>query len=620
MNHRDLGCSPCFAACVAAVLLAVAGGEAQPIAAANAVLPSAAPAFSLRTQDGVDWLVRPSGTPFFSFGVCCVDMGVPRGQLTPTNPAYAAWEHYGDSNQWAEATLRRLKAWGVTTAGGWSDFQSLKACPGMDLAMTPVLHMGSSAGAPWWDMWDAKVTGRMEQIARDAILGLRGDSRLLGYYSDNEMGWWNAPLFKMAFEQAPTSGQRRRLIASLHEAYKDNWTALLRDFEPEGAGDWLALEKGGLLYLRPGGNGLAVVRRFLELLAERYYSLVHDIIRKYDSRALILGDRYQSFFFPEVARASSRYLDAVSSNLNASWNDGTFPRFYLETLHALAGKPILVSEFYLAARQNRSGDGNTSGAFPVAANQSERAAGFAATLRAAASLPYVVGADWFQYYDEPSHGRYDGENYNFGLVDIQDQPYSELTATASRLDLTALKRQHPPARPEASLGVPPAPQDPLGGFTPASALRQWDRERGFVKPASEFPLADLYVCWNRKAIYLGLYAQDVVEKSFYRGGVVPECDRAQWTVSVKGCTTPVCARIGAGIEPTVNATGVRVWNLSGEELKVRNIAALELPAGLFGQAEFRAGDMIEFSSAFLAHCRGYRAEWLGRFKLAAPSS
>ena len=34
---------------------------------------------------------------------------------------------------------------------------------------------------------------------------------------------------------------------------------------------------------------------FLGLLAERYYQLVHQIIRKYDTRALILGDRYQSF-------------------------------------------------------------------------------------------------------------------------------------------------------------------------------------------------------------------------------------------------------------------------------------------------------------------------------------
>lgn len=24
-----------------------------------------------------------------------------------------------------------------------------------------VLHIGSTAGAPWWDMWDSKITDRM---------------------------------------------------------------------------------------------------------------------------------------------------------------------------------------------------------------------------------------------------------------------------------------------------------------------------------------------------------------------------------------------------------------------------------------------------------------------------
>ena len=96
-------------------------------------------------------------------------------------------------------------------------------------------------------------------------------------------------------------------------------------------------------------------RKFLAMVADRYYSLVREIIRKYDTRALILGDRYQSFYYPEVVRAAAKYVDAISSNMNAGWNDGTMPRFYLETLHALAGKPVMIGEFYMAANQNRSG-------------------------------------------------------------------------------------------------------------------------------------------------------------------------------------------------------------------------------------------------------------------------
>jgi hypothetical protein len=139
-------------------------------------------------------------------------------------------------------------------------------------------------------------------------------------------------------------------------------------------------------------------------------------------------------------------VDAVSSNLNASWNDGSFARFYLETLHRLAAKPVLIGEFYMSARDNRSGNKNNRGLFPVVATQKERAAGFRNTLQTLLRIPYVIGADWFQYYDEPTHGRFDGENFNFGLVDIHDRPYEALTRAASTLDLVGLKSRPAMAR------------------------------------------------------------------------------------------------------------------------------------------------------------------------------
>jgi hypothetical protein len=592
-----------------------AGGAAGVSSSSSKTSPAGTP-FSIQRQDGNFWLVRPNGERFFSLGVCVVDMGASRAEFDPDNPGYSAWQHYADSNQWAEATLKRLKSWGFTTIGGWSDFQTLRQSREADVALAPVLHIGATAGAPWWDMWDPKIVARMEQIARDQILPLRDDLRVIGYYSDNEIGWWNALLFRRTLEQAPTSGQRRRLIELLQQTYRNEWSELLTDFEPApGVESWPELEQHGVLFLRPGGNGIRTLRRFLAVLAERYYSLVHDIIRKYDQRALILGDRHPSMFYPEVARASAPYLDAVSSNLNPGWNDGTSPRFYLETLHALTGKPVLIGEFYMAASENRSGNKNNHGVYPVVATQKERAAGFRNTLHGFLGIPYVIGADWFQYFDEPTHGRYDGENFNFGLVNIHDRPYEALTAAASALDLVSLKRRLVRIRADASQGVPPAPRDPFQEFKPMLALKQWDRERGFIKPVSKFPLADLYVCWSKKAIYLGLYAQDVVEDIFYRDKLVRAGDRAEWIVSISGATRPIRARIGAGMEPIVNESAVRLVNVSGLNGDVRSIACMELPANLFGKSRFRAGDKIDLASNFFTHCRAYRMEWRGEFEL-----
>jgi len=176
--------------------------------------------------------------------------------------------------------------------------------------------------------------------------------------------------------------------------------------------------------------------------------------------------------------------------------------------------------------------------------QRDRAAAFRQTLTGLAKLPYVLGADWFQYADEPMHGRDDGENFNFGLVDIHDRPYAELTAASTSLDLRAIKSAPALPRPDASSGIPRAPRQPLAQFEPGRALQHWDRERGFVKPSSEFPLADLYVCWNRDALFLGLYSLDIVEDAYYHNRFVPKTDRAEWTVRIAGREQPVRARWG----------------------------------------------------------------------------
>lgn len=572
--------------------------------------------FAIEQVGRQSWLVAPDGRRFFSRGVCCVNQGVSRTEFDPANPSYAAWQHYADSNQWAHATQQRLQSWGFTTIGGWSDFPAFSQSLAPDALLTPVLHIGASAGAPWWDMWHPRVVERMDAVAREQISPFRGDPRVIGYYSDNEIGWWNAILFNATLGQAPTSGQRQRLLELLRRTYKDNWSELLRDFEPapELRG-WDELENHGALFLRPGGRGIEVYRQFLGIVAERYYSLVHQLIRKYDAGALVLGDRYPSFYYPEVVRVAARYVDAISVNLNASWNDGRSTRFLLDSLHQLSGKPMWIGEFYLAAADNRSGNKNNHGSFPVVTTRRERALGFRNTLRHLANLPYVVGSDWFQYYDEPTHGRFDGENFNFGLVDIHDLPYEELVATAASLDLTALRRQSAPIAPDARRGVPAAPRDPLGRFGPGMALMGWDRERGFIPPASEFPLADLYLCWNRRSVFLGLYSHDVVEDVYYRGKTVAATDRPEWTVLVKGTDRPIRARIGVGREPVVDAPGIRIVNRSGLNGDVRNIAGMELPAHFFGRRQFRAGDTIELASTLLTHCRAYRMEWRGHFTL-----
>jgi hypothetical protein len=96
------------------------------------------PPFSIQQDGSGSWLAKPNGERFFSLGVCCVAQGPSRTEFDANNPAYAAWRHYDDSKSWAEATLKRLRSWGFTTIGGWSDFHVLKEPAEKEVAFAPV--------------------------------------------------------------------------------------------------------------------------------------------------------------------------------------------------------------------------------------------------------------------------------------------------------------------------------------------------------------------------------------------------------------------------------------------------------------------------------------------------
>jgi hypothetical protein len=307
-------------------------------------------------------------------------------------------------------------------------------------------------------------------------------------------------------------------------------------------------------------------------------------------------------------------VDVVSTNLNASWNDGTFIQSYLDTLHALTDKPVLVSEFYMAAKENKSGNKNNVGGFPQVSTQKERGKALANTLNALARLPYVVGADWFQYYDEPPHGRkLDGEDYNFGLVDIHDQPYPEVVEAFASVKLMDHKSRAT-ARTQAAGRIPPAPVKPLDDFESMVALKTWNRVEGRVPPSSPHAMGDLYLCWSPSTLYIATFVLDIVEPDYYRDGAIPETDRATWSLQING-SKPITAVVGAGMKPTVSTANVEIQALSGTYHEVRCITAIALPAAQLGKIQFEPGDQISLDSTFNSHGKAYQTRWKGTFVL-----
>ncbi len=564
--------------------------------------------YRVMQRDGIWWYVSPGGKPVFSLGVCCVGMGTSPEEYSDDRPSYSGGRHYATSREWARATASRLRHWGFSTIGGWSDYERFIEAGEVALPISPVLHAGSTAGIPWLDLWDPAVLARVDETARLGIAAVSDKAPILGYYADNELGWWNHVLVDMTLKMPPESAQRRRVLALLRRHYGGDWRRLLADFDPEGAESFEELDRRGTLYLRPGGGGARVERRILGLLAERYYRVTTAAIRKYAGKALVLGDRYQSFYYPEVVRAARRHVDVISTNLNAHWIDGTFAQYYLRTLHELSGKPVQIGEFYMCASQNRSGNPNSSAGFPVVETQAERAAGFRNTVSQAVGIPFVVGADWFQYYDEPPHGRGDGEDYNMGLVDIRDVPYEEITDAARSLDLHALHSQAHVA-PRSANCVPRAAGDPLRDFTYLRALVSWDRVAGYIEPSTRHAVADLYACWRPEALYLGLHSMGFLEAAAYRAGEVPECDRSLWTIRFGSPSRTVHIRFGSGRTPVSSSADVRVVASEPTKDHIRSVVAVVLPASLFRVRELTAGMSITLDAALDTAGRCDHVRW-----------
>src|SRR5262249_18321396 len=191
--------------------------------------------------------------------------------------------------------------------------------------------------------------------------------------------------------------------------------------------------------------------------------------------------------------------------------DGWIARYFFDGLRQLSGgKPVLISEWFFAANENRSGNRN-NGHLMTVATQAERASGAAAATINFAAVPEIVGAHWFQYADHPRGGRADGEDYDFGLVDIDDQPYDELVAELARANRAAPQlhamAQAEPAPAAHEFTMPHAHVD-----IAERSLASWPKPASLLPPltpaAGEVAFGEAYLVWNSAGIPLATIGQD----------------------------------------------------------------------------------------------------------------
>ena len=155
--------------------------------------------------------------------------------------------------------------------------------------------------------------------------------------------------------------------------------------------------------------------------AEKYFEVTARLVRKYDPNHLILGVRFNHRVPINVLEASVGRVDAHSVNVYS--DKGTLWKNNLGDIHRVTRCPIVISEFSFYCNDNQSGNANVKAWWAGQDSQALRAETYREFVLGAAHCSFIIGADWFQWSDEPPGGRSDGEDLNCGIVDIYDEPY-----------------------------------------------------------------------------------------------------------------------------------------------------------------------------------------------------
>jgi hypothetical protein len=160
---------------------------------------------------------------------------------------------------------------------------------------------------------------------------------------------------------------------------------------------------------------------FSVLMAGKYFQALSQACKKVDPNHLNLGMRWAGVP-PKWAVEGMRSFDVFSINCYQK----KVPFSQTEEIHATLKMPIIIGEWHFGALDA----GLPSSGIGHLRNQVDRGKAYRVYLEDAAANPYCVGAHWFTLYDQSALGRFDGENYNIGFLDICNRPYEELGRAA----------------------------------------------------------------------------------------------------------------------------------------------------------------------------------------------
>lgn len=255
----------------------------------------------------------------------------------------------------------------------------------------------------------------IDKLAREKCALFAGDKHFIGYYLDNELP------FASYENSIPRLGIDLKHFLSLPDRYKSA-RAYAEKFMADN-------------HITVSQITAEHQEKFRSAVADYYYKLTSETVRRYDAQHLILGTRLHDWskYNKVVVEACARYCDVVSLNYYARWQPE--PEFMANLSAWCGNKPFLVSEFYTKADDatyNGQKYDNTEGGGWLVRTQKNRGEFYQNFCIRLLQQKNCVGWVHFEYNDGYSS---DGKATNKGIVSLEYEPYEDYLKYVKQLNL-----------------------------------------------------------------------------------------------------------------------------------------------------------------------------------------
>jgi hypothetical protein len=441
--------------------------------------------FRLQKIDNKWWFITPDGHPFILKGVDATSIwewgyGTPlkKADGTPRNvfeelpdpaayaPAYVndsngervsfvianVMKKYGSSfeSKWEEITKKRLIDWGFNAFSKWTKPRNV-TFPYIQVLQDP----GNLKRIQWtYDVFDPQNESIIERALSPQLQSAKNDPWLIGYTYDNEAGW-TTDIVKEVLTYKAASPAKSAFVDFLAPRY-NNDIAVVNQLLGTSAASFAALKDVSINMAKVPA---ADVSDYIKLASQAYFKTVKNVISKYDTNHLFLGASVVPTWRTSLEwdSAAMEFVDAFSVDNYA--NDASWMSRYEGF-----GKPLLNLEYTFSTTQRGLSPVNTA---TTVGSTAERGYAFKSFVESQVSHPLFVGSGWFSYYDQAVTWRKDGENFNIGLVNQQDQPYTDMVHVMKTVNagLEQVHNQQGNAQgPETTVLLTPSQPDGLNGW------------------------------------------------------------------------------------------------------------------------------------------------------------